>query len=1055
MNENLLVSIEEFEDTRKYWQEKLSGELNELDLQYDYKRTSEYRRGQKRLVFGKELSERILGVCKNQDLLLFMLSMAVMKVLLARYSGQNDIIISSPVYTTLEENYDYNKCIVFRDYIDDELSFKELLVNIRKTITEGYKNQHYPMENIFDHLEIQDLRPFLHRFIIYMENIHKSVDINDILDAPENHLTISIVRTEDGLEGSIFYNAALFREDTIERISKHYLYIFEQVMKDINIKLINIELLSEDEKQQLTVNFNNTEASCHMNKTITMIFEEQVEKTPSHPAVILENEVITYHDLNERANQLARVLKEKGLKTEGIVAIMADYSIELIVGIMGIMKAGGAYLPIDPGYPSDRVNYMLEDANVGIILTQQSLTSKISFNGETMYLDDSSMYNGDNANLKSPIQPENLAYVIYTSGSTGRPKGVMIEHRSLINFIDWRIKNYNFTPADRILQLISVSFDGFGANLYSAILSGGALVLPGLNRRGDFKFISGLIKRKNVTNMSVVPAMYRAILDNACEGDLKTLRMVVLAGERADSELIGLSRKIAGEILLINEYGPTENSITTTSLIGMKPDNVGVIGRPVADNKIFILDKRNRFVPEGVPGELCITGSSLSRGYLNNPELTSEKFVENPFADKSGSSYCQYMYKTGDIARWLSDGNIEYLGRKDFQVKIRGYRVELEEIEDTILKLGNSKQTVVLDREDKSGNRYICAYVVSDEKMDWEEMRESLSRKLPHYMVPSRFIQLENLPLTQNGKLDRKALPDPDDTSDTGALYKAPENETEKILAEIWSGVLNIEKIGIHNNFFDLGGNSMLLMQVNSRIEKHFPGCINITDLFEHTTICKLAKFIESKKIKKDNAAVIKYVTFPEGYFSRDVQESSNTNLRFEVSGQIFNRLKEISMKEKVELNLVMLSLYITLLAKITQKNRVILHTAIDKKEHVYSVEVDIEEVEDFSELVQLIDSYTKSMKGTCYTLDDILRMGVRKSDTDVLLMFCENGLLTASRGLLDVYDVVLESNDEENRICFTCEYDAGRLKGDMIEHLMSSYLKLAGVMVDHYEGES
>lgn len=565
---------------------------------------------------------------------------------------------------------------------------------------------------------------------------------------------------------------------------------------------------------------------------------------------LMVSESLTYKELDRKSNQVANYLIKKYNKSNKIVGILLNYSTDLIVGILGVLKSGGAYLPISPDCPDERIRLILKESKVDIVLTQLDLMKKINFSGQVIDIGDESIVRGYGRKLGKTSSAQDLAYVIYTSGSTGVPKGVMVEHKSLVNFIYWRKQKYDFQPEDRTLQLISPAFDGFGANCYSSILSGGSLILPDAKRWRDFDFARRLIKEMQITNMSVVPSMYRAILDGAVPKDIEALKFVVLAGEKADKDLVLLSKQIKPSIRLINEYGPTENTITTTSLIDMEADQTSIIGSPIANNRLYVLNKQGSLLPIGVQGDLYIAGEGLARGYLNNPELNGEKFIRDPFYK------CQRMYKTGDIARWMQDGNVELYGRADRQVKIRGYRIELGEIESKLIEIDAVKEVAVVLKKDKNQNNVICTYIVSSEGIEEKELREYIMKYLPDYMVPSVFVFLDKMPLTNNGKLDRKALEVLEIKSTAKIEYEAPRNEVEEKIAAVWQEILGIEKIGINDNFFTSGGDSIKAIQISAKLQKQMIK-VDVKDIFKYTTIKQLSPHVKHVSLIKVNNDIV------------------------------------------------------------------------------------------------------------------------------------------------------------------------------------------------------
>jgi amino acid adenylation domain-containing protein len=561
---------------------------------------------------------------------------------------------------------------------------------------------------------------------------------------------------------------------------------------------------------------------------------------------VVIDEKLSYLKLNQKANQLARNLEEKGVTTGSIVALAVGNPIAAAVSLLGILKAGGAYLPIDPGYPEERIIYLLRDSRTHVLITgkplfDHALRQRFPVD-HIINVDDETIYTGDPSNLNTHDNPDELAYVIHTSGTTGTPRGILVEHRGVVNYTGWRLESYEFTDRDVTLQPLSYCFDGYGSNFYSSLLSGGTLFIVPHTRRSDIDYITTAIRRWRVTNVSFTPGLYELLLINSREEDLRSLRFVVLAAEMSWENLVKKSKEKLPGVLLINEYGPTETSVGAAAHLGINEKKLPVIGKPFANVQVYILDAYLQPVPVNVWGELFISGMGVARGYLNNPESTSGAFVNNSFIPGTK------MFGTGDMARWLPDGNIELWGRKDQQVKIRGFRVEPGEIEKRLLGIDSISEAVVIAAGRSAGSenagKDLCAYVVSDQEISPSQLRRLLAEKLPDYMIPTYFVQLESIPLTAHGKVDRKALPPHEAKTDTG--YIAPRNEIEEKLVKIWSEVLNVDEdiIGIDSNFFELGGHSLKAVNLKARLYKEFNLKIRITEIFKTLSIRSLYQLI-------------------------------------------------------------------------------------------------------------------------------------------------------------------------------------------------------------------
>jgi amino acid adenylation domain-containing protein len=881
MRDNDRLFNEEFTRSSEYWQGKFSGQIERIGLPIDFERTSDYEACNQQLSPGDQLTSKLLSLSKDKDILLFVVLMAGLKALVFKYTGKCDISIAAPVYTGTGSYSGGNSLIIFRDLLDGEMTFKELLVAVKQTVIEGYENQHYVIENTPDILGVNPIEAMLTRVILIMESLHSKEIIMDIINSPANDMALSIGKSPGELTIDIQFNGKLFKKDTIKRISSHYQLLLEQVLEDMNLRLKAIDLLTAEARKQLLFDFNNTDTAYPGDKGIHSLFEQQVQKTPSHTAVICEDQQIPYDRLNRQANQLARVLRSRGVKQDSIVGLLMESSPWMLVGILAVLKAGGAYLPMDPEYPEERITYMARDSGLKLVLSQERFAGMVKNIGSLLVIEKFDLNKEDDTggNIDTDEgRAGNNAYIIYTSGTTGKPKAVLVRHKGIVNYTWWRLKAYNYSPADVTLQLLTYSFDGFGSNLYSGLLSGGSLVIIPPLKVVDFDYVVQTVRTRGVTNTSLVPGMYAALLDSAAPGDLKSLRFVVLAGEKTEAYLLRKSQEKNPGILIINEYGPTEASVTAAANIGITGENTAAIGTPIANTAIYILDPFQKLLPPGVTGELYIAGQGVAPGYLNNPELTREKFDHDLWdsldyrdgyhrSHRSHRSYISYKsyYKTGDLGRWLPEGKVQFVGRLDQQVKIRGYRVELKEIETRLSAHDEIKAAVVVAREkhDTYENKetrdrseiYLCAYVVSAKELPLPQLRDYLTEVLPQYMVPSYFVHLEKLPLTPNGKVDLEALPVPQ-SAGTGETYEAPRDEVEKKIQEIWAEILEIEKdkIGINANFFNLGGHSLQATILATRVRKELSVKLPISEVFEKPVIKKLAQYIRKQEKQRYTA---------------------------------------------------------------------------------------------------------------------------------------------------------------------------------------------------------
>lgn len=573
------------------------------------------------------------------------------------------------------------------------------------------------------------------------------------------------------------------------------------------------------------------------NMSVNSLFEDRVKEHPNKAAIVYKNQTYTFFDLNCCANQLARYLLHNNIAPKSIVAIMTDYTPDMVIGILAIIKIGCAYLPIDINYPPKRIEYILSDSKVKYLLTDNTQKMYIDnvkcIDMNSHYVREQSGQDLDNIN-----HWDDLLYTIYTSGSTGEPKGVMIEHKGIINYFMWRQREYKLSHRDVILQTLSFSFDGFGANLYSSLLAGGTLIIPEQEARLNYKKLVSCINDTGVTHLSIIPSMYEAIICSAESDDMKSLRLVVLAGYETNKAIIRESKNKFPNVQLVNEYGPTENTIASTAYLHLDVETSNVIGKPIDHIQAYVVGADNKILAEHITGELYLSGIALARGYLNNPELTNSKFLPNPNVPG------EIWYKTGDLVQWDENGNLVYIGNIENQVKIRGNRLVLQEVERKILESGLVKNTVVIEYEYKRDNLLLVAYVVWENKEDKSALRKYLNEWLPSYAIPTIIESIEFLPITPNGKPDRNMLPPLKLNLDS---TEEPQNDIEKIVINTFKEVIGINEITLDGDYFEIGADSLNLMDVLYKLDEKYPDILSIIDLFKYKTIRLLSKYIEER----------------------------------------------------------------------------------------------------------------------------------------------------------------------------------------------------------------
>ena len=857
-----------------YWLNKFEGEVPVLDLPLDYPRP--LVRSFDGDGFDFKLSVEESGVLRSVALKtgssLFMVLLALTNILLAKLSGQEDVIIGTPVagrrHADLEKIIGmFVNTLALRNFPIGRKTVKDFLTEVKEQTLDAFEKQEYPFEELVHNLDIQrdvGRNPLFD--VMFSLADAKTVSSAPIVQSADGLEELShriskfdlSLAVENGAELSFAfeYSKALFRKKTIQRFSRYFKEILYAVIQDIEVKICNIEILSKEEKKQLLVDFNNSVSEYSKDKFVHQLFQQQVEKTPYQVAVKFKNNDVTYTELNGRANYLAQQLREKGIRPDTIVGIVADRGVEMLVGILGVLKAGGAYLPIDPVYPESRIQFMLADSQSSLVLVTHGLEGRIvgcNIPVREIHSKPPVDLKWDIPNPDPVNEMKNLAYVVYTSGSTGKPKGVMVEHRNIIAYLNAFYRVFEITSDDTFIQQASLSFDAFVEEVFPILLRGGKLAIPHRDEILDLERLSRFLIEQEVTIISCSPLLLNEL--NKMD-DIGSVRLFISGGDVLKAEYIN---NLCKDTEVYNTYGPTESTIDATCYrCSINESLEPPIGKPFSNYSVYILDSYGGLLPVGIAGELYIGGAGVARGYLNRPELTAEKFSRDFLNDRHYRSIYKddgtkkplpgkndRLYRTGDLVHWMPDGNLRFLGRIDHQVKIRGYRIELGEVENWLLKYPEVREAVVVTRADKSGDKYICAYyttatgeTVSGKEPDQSGVRDYLLKNIPAYMVPSYFVPIETIPLTPNGKINRNLLPHPKPVS----TYTAPRNPLEEKLVDIWTEVLGSDKaLGIDDNFFQFGGHSLKATILISKIHKNLNVKVPLTELFKHQTIRELS----------------------------------------------------------------------------------------------------------------------------------------------------------------------------------------------------------------------
>ncbi len=852
----------------EYWERALAGAPKVLQLPADHVRPDQqsYSGAAARLVLDEGLTAGLKGLSRKHRTTLYMTVLAGWAALLARLSGQDDVVIGTPSANRNRVEIErliglFVNTLALRLSVSDSFDVGELVAHVRSQAVAAQEHQGIPFEQVVE--IVRPPRSLAHNPVFQVmfawQNAPKGtidlagLQVSPFSALPHNiskfDLTLSLQQEGNQLVGELEYATALFERSTIERYLGYFRTLLGAMVADDSQKVDCLPMLPQAERQQLLYEWNDTRTAFPADKCVHELFEEQVARTPDAVAVVFEGEELNYAQLNARANRLAHYLRELGVRPDERVAICAERSFEMIIALLAVLKAGGAYVPLDPEYPKERVRYMLEDSGASLVLAGKKPLTKVLAEIRAkipmVEVDDVSIWerepDGNPARAETGLTSSHLAYLIYTSGSSGQPKGVAIEHRNTVNFICWAQSAFSAEVMKHTLFATSVNFD---LAIYECFVP--------LSRGTSIRIVRDVLDQGHapidLTLINTVPSAMNALLD--ANQVPATMRMINLAGEPLKKALVERIFSNTQAHAVCNLYGPTETTTYSTSVVMNRgEDFAGHIGRPIANTQVYILDRHKEPVPVGVAGELYIGGAGVARGYLNHPELTAEKFLQDPFRDDPNGR----MYRTGDLGRWLADGNIEFLGRNDFQVKIRGFRIELGEIEARLIEHEGIQEAAVLAREDTPGDKRLVAYYTAGEQITVgpQELRAHVAAKLPEHMVPAAYMRLERLPLTPNGKLDRKALPAPEGDAYVVRQYESPQGPIEELLASIWAELLKMERVGRHDNFFELGGHSLMAVTLSERMRRNgFE--VDVRAVFATTTLAELATTIggDARKVE-------------------------------------------------------------------------------------------------------------------------------------------------------------------------------------------------------------
>ncbi len=842
-----------------FWKRQLAGLPSMLQLPTDRPRPPvQTTRGRRSVVqLPLDLSERLKAFGRSEGTTLFMVLMSAFQALLHRYSGESDFAVGSAIANRNRSEIEpvigfFANNIVLRANLEGNPTVRELMSRVRETALKSYAHQEMPFDMLVDVIGARrelDHSPLFQVLFVLQHFSLTGLTLDklqcQVMELPLNtarfDLAVDVFDVPNlGLRVYFEYNSDLFDEATIVRLQGHFEQLLRGFIDTPDARIADLPLLTPAEERQLLIDWNATAADYPREQTVHGLFEAQVARTPQAVAVRFEEQSLSYAELNARANRLAHHLRALGAGAGSLVGVWMERGLDMVVAILGILKAGAAYVPLDPAFPKDRIDYMMEDAELAIVVTQSSLADGLpdGVHGVRLDASEAELVSQSPLNLPASAGASDLAYVIYTSGSTGRPKGVMLEHRSVVNFLLSMQREPGITAQDRFVAVTTLSFDIAGLEIHGPLTVGGTVVLAARATALDGLRLAQLLERHEATLLQATPATWRLLLDSGWRG--RPGMKMLCGGEGLPRELADKLIATGGE--LWNMYGPTETTIWSTVQRITDTARGISIGRPIANTQVYVLEPSGLPAPVGVGGELCIGGDGLARGYRNRDELTAEKFVT---LDLPGVGPTR-VYRTGDVVRFLADGRLEFVGRRDHQVKVRGFRIELGEIETVLSRHPGIKSNVVHVREDTPGDQRLVAYVVPTPGAtpEAEAMRATLRAQLPEYMVPGQFVVLDAFPLTPNGKVDRKALPVPEASapSEADEVAEALMSPVQRQVAALWRGILKLDRVGLHANFFDIGGHSLLLVRLQAALKREFGQEIPLVELFQRTTVAAQAE---------------------------------------------------------------------------------------------------------------------------------------------------------------------------------------------------------------------
>ncbi|GEC88404.1 edeine biosynthesis hybrid PKS-NRPS EdeI [Brevibacillus brevis] len=1064
----------------KFWLKELDGEVPVLNLPTDHPRPSVQSFEGDVLTFEipQEMTEKILALAKNNGSTLYMTLLGALTIMLSKYAGEEDIIIGSPVagrhHADLENIVGvFLNTLAMRNFPRSDRTVSDFLQEVKERALAALSHADYPFEMLVDRLTLpkDTARNPLFDVMFILQNTGDakgSMSANGLTLSPypfeqrsaQFDLTFDIIEREQRLIVDIEYSNKLFSKETIAAMSTHFQKILEQMVEDPERLIGKMSMLAADERLLLVEQWNDTSLEYSREKTVVQLFEEVAATQPNALAVTCGDEKVTYADLNQRANQVARLIKQQGVTADTCVGLLTNRSVDMMVGLLAILKAGAAFVPIDPHYPEERISYVLENSMTHLVLTHASLAEKQWGRVVRLDVNDSRMETEDDSNLPPQATTGDLAYVIYTSGSTGKPKGVMVEHGNLMSFCSGIGKHIDFTSADKMLAVTTISFDIFLLETIVPLTKGMTVVIATEQQQADPQVLKELILQEEITFLQLTPSRLQLMLEEKSNlHALDCLKAILIGGEALSASLFQRLRTQT-KARLYNLYGPTETTIWSTVQDLTDAEEV-TIGEPLPNTQVYILDEHLQVQPMKITGDLYIAGDAVTRGYFGQPTLTAECYIPHPF--KPG----QRMYKTGDLARWLPDGRIEYVGRSDFQCKVRGYRIELGEIESALCQHPDITEAVVSVR-DTASNPYLSAYYMAKQTLDSDELRAMLSKSLPDYMIPHFYTHMSIWPLTPNGKLDRKSLPEPDALQDKHTEYQAPATRLEEQVADIWRGVLKREMVGMQDNFFQIGGTSLLLVQVHAKLEQLYPGRVRIADLFAHPTLFGLTNFLKNTALDVTDEQEetdpttywlkeldrVSLIELPTQYWTNGEANVDTNWVQFSLTDYLFENVQQVSQMEAVEVRDVLLSMYLYLMAELTGQQDLYMEVAVAKELQMkaYPFRVNMSEVNTFFDLFKQVQQkrhFIEKMTGEASVWLQKLRTD--RNGGTIIPFFGSVNEFTDASFTHHEHELTFWIKEGKDVIDIVCAFDPDCLRAEKVTEMTQDYQQLLRMLVNEY----